>query len=90
MLQAVIVLLVIIMHGIIGNLNPFIIVSANKVEIDISLLGEKIIYMLQNRNVAKQLGKNARERYLTQYSSSVFRKNMIAFYKSLFVNGKDN
>lgn len=67
-----------------------IIVSANKVEIDISLLGKKIIYMLQNRNVAKQLGKNARQRYLTQYSSSVFRKNMIAFYKSLFVNGKDD
>lgn len=61
-----------------------LIVSPNNVEIDTSLLAQKIIYLLQNPKEAKRLGKNGRKRYLEKYSSEVFGKNMIAFYKSLF------
>ena len=45
---------------------------------------QKIVYLLQNPKEAKRLGKNGRKRYLEKYSSEVFGKNMIAFYKSLF------
>ncbi|RGT94549.1 TIGR04157 family glycosyltransferase [Parabacteroides distasonis] len=61
-----------------------LIVSPDNVEIDTSLLAQKIIYLLQNPKEAKRLGKNGRKRYLEKYSSEVFGKNMIAFYKSLF------
>lgn len=61
-----------------------LIVSPDSVEIDTSLLAQKIVYLLQNPEEAKRLGKNGRKRYLEKYSSEVFGKNMIAFYKSLF------
>ena len=61
-----------------------LIVSPDNVEIDTSLLAQKIVYLLQNPEEAKRLGKNGRKRYLEKYSSEVFGKNMIAFYKSLF------
>ena len=61
-----------------------LIVSPDSVEIDTSLLAQKIVYLLQNPKEAKRLGKNGRKRYLEKYSSEVFGKNMIAFYKSLF------
>lgn len=61
-----------------------LIISPDNVEIDTSLLAQKIVYLLQNPAEAKQLGKNGRKRYLEKYSSVAFGKNMIAFYKSLF------
>ncbi len=59
-------------------------VSEDKVEIDTSLLAEKIVYLLRNPEEARRLGKNGRKRYLEKYSSEVFRENMLAFYKSLW------
>jgi len=61
-----------------------IIESDDKVEIDTDLLSEKIIYLLEHPIEAKQLGKNAREKYLKYYSSEVFRRNMMDFYQSLY------
>ena len=61
-----------------------LIVSSDSVEIDVSLLEEKILYLLQNPEEAKRLGKNGRKRYLEKYSSEVFRENMLTFYKSLW------
>ena len=61
-----------------------LIVSSDSVEIDVSLLAEKILYLLQNPEEAKRLGKNGRKRYLEKYSSEVFRENMLTFYKSLW------
>ena len=61
-----------------------LIVSSDGVEIDVSLLAEKILYLLQNPEEAKRLGKNGRKRYLEKYSSEVFRENMLTFYKSLW------
>ena len=61
-----------------------LIVSPDNVEIDTSLLAQKIVYLLQSPEEAKRLGKNGRKRYLEKYSSEVFGKNMIEFYKSLF------
>ena len=60
-----------------------IIAYPDKVEIDANVLAEKILYLLQNPTEARRLGKNARERYLKNYSSDTFGKNMIDFYKSL-------
>lgn len=57
----------------------------DSVEIDTSLLAEKIIYLLQNPAEAKYFGRNARRRYLEKYTSHVFKKNMVAFYKYLFL-----
>ncbi|MFR6418115.1 MAG: hypothetical protein ACLUOK_10465 [Parabacteroides distasonis] len=36
-----------------------------------------MVYLLQNPEEAKRLGKNGRKRYLEKYSSEVFRENMI-------------
>lgn len=61
-----------------------LIVSPDSVEIDTSLLAQKIVYPLQNPKKRNDSGSNGRKRYLEKYSSEVFGKNMIAFYKSLF------
>lgn len=58
-------------------------VRLDSVEIDISLLAEKIVYLLQNPAEAKRLGRNARKRYMKKYTSHVFGAKMIAFYQSL-------
>ena len=56
---------------------------SNSVEIDTTLLAEKIIYLLKHPAKAKEMGSNGRERYLKEYSSDVFRRNMLNFYQSL-------
>ena len=56
----------------------------DRVEIDTSLLAEKILYLLQHPEERLHMGVNARRRYLEKYSLPVFRKNMLDFYQSLF------
>jgi len=55
----------------------------DRVEIDTDLLADKIVYLLRHPQKAKQMGQNARQRYLIHYSSDVFRENMLSFYKIL-------
>jgi glycosyltransferase involved in cell wall biosynthesis len=55
-----------------------------RMEIDTGLLAEKIIYLLQHPVEAKKMGRNGRERYEKIYTSEIFRKNMLDFYRSLF------
>jgi len=62
----------------------------DRVDIDTSLLAEKMLYLLQNPKERKLLGANARKRYEDVYSSEVFRKKMIAFYSSLFTVDKNS
>ena len=66
-----------------GGIKVQIKVLPDSVEIDTSLLAQKIIYLLQNPSVAKQFGENGRKRYLEKYSSKVFCDNMLRFYKSI-------
>ena len=54
----------------------------NKVEIDSSLLSEKMLHLLQNPEELKRMGINSRQLYTKKYSLSVFRKNMLNFYHS--------
>ena len=61
-----------------------LIVSPDSVEIDTSLLAQKIVYLLQNPKEAKRLGKNGRKRVFGEIFLGSIRENMIAFYKSLF------
>jgi len=56
----------------------------DRVEIDPNILSQRISYLLQCPDEAKRLGKNARQRYLEKYSSSVFQSNMLDFYKTLY------
>ena len=58
--------------------------SEYKIDIDISLLAEKMLYLLQHPTERKRMGTNARKRYEQLYSSEKMRKNMLNFYKSLF------
>ena len=60
-----------------------IIQYPDKVEIDMGLLAEKIVYLLQYPVEAKKVGQNGRKRYLKEFSSKVFRKNMLNFYHSI-------
>jgi glycosyltransferase involved in cell wall biosynthesis len=55
--------------------------SDDKVEPDTSVLADRILYLLQNPDMAKELGNNARKRYLENYSADVFRENMLKIYK---------
>ena len=59
-----------------------------KMEIDTSLLAQRIVYLLQHPADAKRLGDNARKRYLEKYALPVYKKNMLDFYKSLFPENK--
>jgi glycosyltransferase involved in cell wall biosynthesis len=62
-----------------------LITYSDKVEIDTDLLAEKIIYLLQETSVAKEMGQNGRKRYLKEYTSEVFRENMLKLYHSLYI-----
>ena len=62
----------------------------DKMDIDTSLLAQKILHLLQHPAEAKRLGGNARKRYLEKYAMPVYRKNMLDFYQSLFVEYKEN
>ena len=53
------------------------------VEIDSSLLAEKMLYLLQHPEERKRMGINARKRYKRLYTSELMRKNMLRFYNSL-------
>ena len=60
-----------------------ITILPESVEIDTSVLAQKIIYLLQNPDKAKQLGRNGRKRYIEKYSSKVFSNNMLQLYQSV-------
>ena len=64
-------------------------VLPDSVEIDTSLLAEKILYLLQNPAFAKRMGKNARKRYMEKYALTAFESNMTAFYNSLYLKRKE-
>ena len=66
-----------------------ITVQSGKVEMDTSLLAQKMVYLLQNPADAGQMGQNGRKRYLEKYSSNVFRTNMLNVYQSLCRNRND-
>ncbi len=68
----------------ISSLQVPIIEHPDRVEIDTDLLAEKMLYLLQNQEEAKRLGKNARKRYEERYSGEIFRNNMLDFYHSLY------
>jgi len=61
-----------------------VIEYSDKVEIDTNLLADKIIYLLEHREEANQLGNNARKRYEERYSKNIFRENMLNFYLSIY------
>jgi len=67
----------------ISSLQVPVIEFPDKVEIDIELLAEKILYLLEHPDVALILGKNARKRYEERYRGEMFKKNMLRFYYSL-------
>lgn len=60
-------------------------VLPNSVEIDITLLSDKILYLLEHPAEARQMGENGRKRYLDNYSSEVFCDNMLRIYKSICI-----
>ena len=60
-----------------------IIERSDCVDIDTSLLAEKILYLLQNPEERKRMGVNARKRYEQMYSSEIMKKKLLNFYNSL-------
>jgi glycosyltransferase involved in cell wall biosynthesis len=66
------------------GLKTPITVLPDRVEIDAALLSEKILYLLQHPIEAKQMGQNGRKRYLYNYSSEIFRRNMLQIYESIY------
>jgi len=60
----------------------------DRIEIDTTLLAEKILFLLQNPDERLRMGQNARKRYEEKYAMPVFRKNMSDFYHSLFAQPK--
>ena len=63
-----------------------VISHPDRVETDVNLLAEKILFLLQNPSKARKTGQNGRKRYLKEYSLEIFRRNMLAFYKSLITD----
>ena len=61
-----------------------IIVHPDKVEIDTDLLAEKIIYLLQHPEEARELGENGRKRFLEKFELSIFKEKMLNLYNTIF------
>ena len=57
----------------------------DRVEINSSLLAEKMLYLLQHPQERKRMGQNARKRYELLYSAEVFRQKIFDFYQSVSV-----
>lgn len=55
----------------------------NKPYINTSALEKKICYLLNNQDIALQLGKNARKVFLQKYESKHFKQKMLALYSKL-------
>ena len=55
----------------------------DRIEIDVSLLAQKILYLLQHSTEAEIIGQNGRKRYMANYSSEIFCQNMLHLYSSL-------
>lgn len=56
---------------------------SDRVEIDVNLLAEKIIYVLSHPEEARRFGENGRKRYEQMYTAEIFGQKMIQFYQSL-------
>ena len=56
----------------------------DKVDIDVELLAEKMIFMLENEMERKKMGINSRKRYEKLYSSKIMGEKMIRLYFNLF------
>ena len=69
----------------ISSLQVPLIEHPDKVEMDSSVLAEKILYMLQYPKEREHIGENARKRYEITYSEKIFRQKMFEFYRSLFI-----
>ena len=67
----------------ISALHVPVVEHPEKMEIDVDLFAEKLLFLLDHPEEAKLLGANARKRYEKRYSGDVFRKNMLYFYDSL-------
>jgi len=59
-----------------------IIELPDSVEIDTTILVQKILCLLQHPEEARQMGKNGRKRYERMYTSEIFGKNMLRLYQS--------
>jgi glycosyltransferase involved in cell wall biosynthesis len=69
--------------GVTGLHIP-VIEHSDRVEIDIPLLAEKMLYLLKHPEERKRMGANARKRYEQLYTTEVMRKNMLNFYTTLY------
>jgi len=65
------------------GLHVPVIEHIDKTEIDVEVLAEKMLYLLQNKELRQRMGINARKRYEKLYSSEIMRENMINFYNKL-------
>ena len=65
-----------------------VIEHPDRVEIDSTLLAEKMLYLLEHSKARNRIGANARKRYETVYSAEIFRQNMLDYYRSLFHSTK--
>ena len=67
----------------VSGLHIPVIEHPDKVEIDVSKLAKKILYLLEHPQEARKLGDNGRKRYEKIYTSETFGQNMVRFYQSL-------
>jgi glycosyltransferase len=51
--------------------------------VDVKVLTEKTTYLLDNQNAARDLGDNARKRFLEKYELSLFREKMLNLYNNI-------
>jgi len=58
----------------------------DRVEINTTLMAEKILYLIENPDERKRMGQNARRRYEEHYSNVVFSKKMLYFLARLNEN----
>jgi glycosyltransferase len=59
-----------------------IIKYTDKVEVDVDILAENILYLLLHSKEARKLGKNGHNRYKKTYTSEIFGQKMFLLYQS--------
>lgn len=59
---------------------------ANDPESGISEMKEKMLRLLKDKALRREMGEHGRQRFLQKYTLDIFRKAMIGFYSRLFTN----
>jgi len=67
----------------VSGLKVSVVTIDGKRQADVKQMEEKMRFLLDNPDYAKELGENGRKRFLEKFELSIFKEKMLNLYKNL-------